>query len=245
MESLSLVLPAYNEERRLPRTFQLLQLALGQGVFSSCELREILIIDDGSKDQTAQFAESAKKTLPMIRVIRIQPNQGKGNAIHTGLRQAQSEWCLIADADSATPWDQFVRLWNRSHELNPQAPIAIGSRDLPESEIRTSQSWVREHMGKTFNWMVRMITGLPFKDTQCGFKLIHRPSIQNFLPQLQVHRFAWDVEFLMFARAHRLKILEVPVVWEHQEESRVNAIKDSLEMLWRVIQLRLRVFFQT
>lgn len=243
MTSLSLILPAYNEEKRLPRTFQLIKTALETGIFQQADLQEILVIDDGSRDRTAEVVQAAQAELPQIRLVPVRPNQGKGNAIHTGLREARGDWLLIADADSATPWDQFLKLWQAVQTARTPAQIAIGSRDLPESEIRTSQSWVREHMGKTFNLIVRTITGLPFKDTQCGFKLIHRGSIQSFLARLEVKRFAWDVEFLMFARSQKLNVIEVPVAWEHQDESRVNPIKDSLEMLMRVIQMRVRIFF--
>lgn len=243
MNTLSLILPAYNEEKRLPRTFKLLKEAIDASVFKLADLQEILIIDDGSGDRTIEVSEAARGDLPQIRVIPVRPNQGKGNAIHTGLRQARGDWMLIADADTATPWDQFVKVWSAVQQSREPAQVAIGSRDLPDSELRIQQSWVREHMGKTFNFIVRMITGLPFRDTQCGFKLIHRGSIQPFLGQLQVKRFAWDVEFLMFARSRKLNVIEVPVAWEHQDESRVNPIKDSLEMLLRVIQMRVRIFF--
>ncbi len=244
MDTLSIVLPSYNEATRLPRTFDLLKKAKQEGVFSQVDLKRIWVIDDGSKDETALIAKAAKAELPEIEVYRVEPNQGKGNAIHEGLRRSTTDWCLIADADSATPWDQFKKLWNACHSgTTLLLPIAMGSRDLPESDIQTKQSWVREHMGKTFNLIVRFITGLPFKDTQCGFKLIHRPSIQNFLQHLRIKRFAWDVEFLMFARSRNLDIAEVPVSWAHQEASRVNAIRDSSEMLFRVIQLRLRIWF--
>ena len=241
METLSIILPAYNEAQRLPRTFELLREAKKNGLFSSIELVEIWVIDDGSKDETTPVANYAKALLPEISVYRVEPNQGKGNAIHTGLKRSKGDWCLIADADSATPWNQFQKLYLSCTGADP-CEIAIGSRDLPESDIQTKQSWVRENMGKTFNFLVRTITGLPFKDTQCGFKLIRKSSIQSFVNQLEVKRFAWDVEFLMFAKAHGLKIAEVAVSWAHQEASRVNPIKDSSEMLFRVVQLRLRLW---
>ena len=243
MKTLSLILPSYNEAKRLPRTFELLVAAKNAGVFQAVKLETIWIVDDGSRDETASIAEKAKSLLPEIQVHRVLPNQGKGNAIHEGLKISKSDWCLIADADSATPWDQFQKLWKVTEQ--DSTPVVIGSRDLPESDIQTSQSWVREHMGKTFNLIVRLITGLPFKDTQCGFKLIHRPSIQSFIGLLQVKRFAWDVELLMFARNRKLKVAEVPVAWAHQDESHVDPLKDSSEMLFRVIQLRLRLFFQS
>ncbi len=235
MDTLTIIMPAYNEAARLPRTFDLIKHSISKGIFDSMELKEIFVVDDGSKDQTIEITEQFASSLPQLRLIKIYPNQGKGNAIHEGLKAATSDWCLIADADSATPWDQFLKL------LKAQTPIAIASRDLPESDVRVQQSWVREHMGKTFNLIVRMITQLPYRDTQCGFKLIKRKSIQPFLSLLEVKRFAWDVELLMFARAYAIPITEVAVAWEHQDASRVNAIKDSFEMLMRVIQMRIRI----
>ena len=243
MESLSIILPAYNEALRLPRTFELIAEAKKNGVFSSINLVEVWVIDDGSQDETSKVAQYALALLPELKVRRVTPNEGKGNAIHEGLKQACGDWCLIADADSATPWNQFQKLLSAAKTAVPPAAIAIGSRDLPDSDIQTKQSWIRENMGKTFNLLVRLITGLPFKDTQCGFKLIRRSAIQSFLNQLQVKRFAWDVEFLMFAQAHQLKIMEVAVAWAHQDASRVNPIKDSSEMLFRVLQLRFRLLF--
>ena len=110
MPSLSILIPAYNEAARLPGTLELVKLSKEKGIFGAMELKEVWIIDDGSKDQTAGIAQNFTPSLPEIRVHRVSPNQGKGNAIHTGLGLAQSDWCLIADADSATPWDQFMPL---------------------------------------------------------------------------------------------------------------------------------------
>lgn len=239
MQSLSIIIPAYNEEARLPRTFQLLQQGIESGIFAGYELKEILIIDDGSKDGTSSVTNSHISILPQLKCISVTPNQGKGNAIHVGMKSAQGDWILIADADTATPWDQFLKLSMRVKR--DQTSIAIGSRDLPESDVRTQQSWMREHMGKTFNMIVRFITGLPYRDTQCGFKLIERKQIQSFIQLLQVKRFAWDVELLMFAKKNKVSISEVPVAWEHQEASRVHPIRDAFEMLCRVIEMRIRI----
>lgn len=239
MKTLTIVIPAYNEEARLPRTFGLLKQAVSDGVFGQVELNEVLVINDGSKDLTQQVCENHYSMMAGLRCISVSPNQGKGNAIHVGLKSAQSDWILIADADTATPWDQFQKLWNRA--TTEQSAIAIGSRDLPESDVRTQQSWIREHMGKTFNFIVRCITRLPFRDTQCGFKLIEKIKVAPFLEKLQTKRFAWDVELLMFARKHKLNISEVPVAWEHQDASRVHPIRDATEMLLRVIEMRIRI----
>ncbi len=239
MPSLSIVIPAYNEESRLPRTFDLLKQGMEAGVFAEFDLAEVLIVDDGSRDHTQAVCEQHRAILPQLKCIPVSPNQGKGNAIHVGIKASVGEWILIADADTATPWDQFLKLSKQA--IQNQSAIAIGSRDLPESDVRTKQSWIREHMGKTFNAIVRLITGLPFHDTQCGFKLIEKNKVASFLSLLIVKRFAWDVEFLMFARKNNLKITEVPVTWEHQEASRVHPIKDAFEMLCRVIEMRIRI----
>lgn len=245
MKTLSVILPAYNEIRRLPRTFELLKQAKSQGIFKQVLLETIWVVDDGSKDGTAEYVEKMRAELPELRVHPVRPNQGKGNAIHEGLKVAQSEWCLIADADSATPWDQFNKLYSVACPSTQSIayPIVIGSRDVPGSERRIKQSWIRENLGRLFNLAIRIVTGLPFKDTQCGFKLVHRPSVISFLEHLQIKRFAWDVEFLMFAQAKKLAILEVPVAWEHQEDSRINPLKDGIEMFLRVLQMRSRLFF--
>jgi len=239
MQSLSIVIPAYNEEIRLPRTFALLKHGIEAGAFQPLQVKEIIVVNDGSKDLTQQVCKNHENILPELRCIDVLPNQGKGNAIHTGMKAAATDWILIADADSATPWDQFQKLWTQLQK--EKSSIAIGSRDLPESDVRTKQSWIREHMGKTFNLIVRLITGLPYRDTQCGFKLIDKKSIKSFLQLLRVKRFAWDVELLMFARKNKVKISEVPVAWEHQEASSVHPIRDALEMLLRVIEMRIRI----
>jgi dolichyl-phosphate beta-glucosyltransferase len=245
MDSLSIILPSYNEETRLPRTFSLLDQAIAQGVFKGVKLEQIFVVDDGSRDHTARLVSSQSLIQPLVKLIEVKPNQGKGNAIHEGLRASTTSWCLVADADSATPWDQFLKLHRACTDDsgNRVGEVAIGSRDLPESNVTQKQSWIRENMGRTFNVLVRLITGLPYRDTQCGFKLIYRPHLVPFLSKLEVKRFAWDVEFLMFAKKFGLRISEVPVNWEHQDASRVNAIKDSSEMLFRVIQLRWRLLF--
>ncbi len=240
MQYLTIIIPAFNEEARLPRTFALLKHAMDEGVFKPFEVKEILVIDDGSKDLTKQVCQNHQSLLlPQLRCIPIFPNEGKGNAIHAGMKSAVGDWILIADADTATPWDQFKKLWTKT--AIEKSSIAIGSRDLPESDVRTKQSWIREHMGKTFNLIVRFITGLPYRDTQCGFKLIDKKKIIPFLSLLKTKRFAWDVEFLMYARKNKIKISEVPVTWEHQDASSVHPIRDAMEMLFRVIEMRIRI----
>jgi dolichyl-phosphate beta-glucosyltransferase len=241
MNTLSIIIPAYNEASRLPRTVDLIIAAIADQSFKGLELKEILVIDDGSTDQTWECILTSSKRLPLIKGIAVSPNQGKGNAVHCGLRAATGDWCLVADADSATPWNQFLPLLQAVESY--QAQVAIGSRGLQDANITRYQTWIRRNMGKTFNWIVRTITGLPFQDTQCGFKLIKRSNIQSFIQRLSIKRFAWDVEFLMFSKKAGLSLIEVAVSWEHQDASRVRIIQDSLEMLYRVCVLKIKLFF--
>jgi glycosyltransferase involved in cell wall biosynthesis len=242
MQTLAILIPAFNESLRLPHTLELIKLSKSKGIFEPFALTEVWIIDDGSTDSTSEVAHRFQAELPELRVLTLPQNQGKGGAIHEGLLKVQAEWCLIADADSATPWDQFqVLLRASSTSGSMTADLAMGSRDLPGSIRSQRQSSIRENLGRLFNLAVRWTTGLPFKDTQCGFKLVRMNAIRPWVPLLQVRRFAWDVELLLFAKRAGLKILEVPVIWEHKEGSRIHPLKDGIEMFLRVLQMRLRM----
>lgn len=242
MQTLAILIPAFNESQRLPNTLELIKTSKLKGIFNPFALSEIWVIDDGSTDDTSRIARRFQTDLPELQVLTLPMNLGKGGAIHSGLQKVQTEWCLLADADSATPWDQFQvlapRCWNGSEAL---ADLAMGSRDLPGSVRSRRQSSIRENLGRLFNLAVRWVTGLPFKDTQCGFKLLRMGAIRPFLHLLQVRRFAWDVELLLFAERAKLRMLEIPVIWEHKEGSRISPLKDGIEMFLRVLQMRIRL----
>lgn len=204
-------------------------------------MKEVLVVDDGSSDDTISVALAFLDKLPNLKVVKSERNFGKGHAVRLGLQEATSDWVLIADADMSTPWTELTKLSQRMQESAAQ--IAMGSRDLPESDVAIRQSFVREHLGKTFNLFIRLLTRLPFRDTQCGFKLVHRESIEAFLPKLTVDRFAWDVEFLILAQDFGLKIIEVPVCWEHRDASRVHPIFDGFDMAKTVLVLQLKRLF--
>ncbi len=237
--STTIVIPAFNEQERLPSTLDAL-FAIEKDLVG-LEIREILLVDDGSSDQTVSVSLAFRDKLPQLRVMKSERNRGKGHAVRLGLQEATSDWVLIADADMSTPWTELLKLSQRLREESAQ--IAIGSRDLPESDVAIRQSFVREHLGKTFNLLIRILTGLSFRDTQCGFKLVHRESIEAFLSKLTVDRFAWDVEFLMLAQDHGLKIIEVPVSWEHRDASRVHPIFDGFDMATTVLLLQWKRLF--
>lgn len=232
----TIVIPAYNEEKRLIPTLDGLRKSLKAREMGVAAIREVLVVDDGSQDRTIEVAKLAGEDLPSYRVIESSKNFGKGHAIRMGIKNAKSNWVLVADADMSTPWKELAKLCEGCSSGGYE--VAIGSRDLNDSQVLIRQSWVRENLGKSFNLFVRKLTGLKFRDTQCGFKLFHRESVGAFLDLLQVNRFAWDVEFLMFANIFGLKVVEVPVVWEHRDESRVRPVQDGLQMLCSVARVR-------
>ncbi len=238
MNTISVVIPAYNEEERLPRTLEFLQ-KYSQRTGTPWSVTEVLVVDDGSKDQTSLVVRKLQNSWPTLRLCGLKTNQGKGAAVHEGIRQASGEWVLIADADMATPWDELEKLWGVSGECE----LAMGSRALPQSDIVVRQHWLRQSMGKSFNKILRLLVGLPFNDTQCGFKLLKNDLFfrSEVLPYLQVTRFAWDVELILFLLQKKRRVREIPIRWQHQEASRVHIVRDSFEMLWTVLKLKMRL----
>lgn len=230
--SVSVVVPAYNEAERIGATLDRL--------FEWCAEHkreaEIIVVDDGSADATQERVAAAQPRFPRLRLIRLPENRGKGAAVRAGVLAAQGERILVCDADLSTPIEEESRL---ASALDRGFDIAIGSRGLPESDIRIHQPRYRELMGRTFNRIVRIATGLSFRDTQCGFKLFTRDAARAVFDPATVQRFAFDVEVLLIARERGLEVCEVPVKWSHAEQSRVSAVSDSARMLRDVLQLRL------
>lgn len=235
MFTLSIVIPAYNEESRLPATLAGLREFISNHVLP-CEVVQVLVIDDGSLDGTAQVVRSAQKEWPLIQLHQLDVNRGKGAAVHRGFVESSAQWVLVADADMATPWEELFRLWDHT----PTAQLIMGSRGLRESQIEVRQHILRQSMGKTFNFILRTLTGLPYHDTQCGFKLVLNDSVfrASILPRLRVQRFAWDVELILLVQKAQRTIKEVAIRWQHKEASHVRIIIDSFEMLFTVIKLR-------
>lgn len=238
MTEVSVVIPAFNEAQRLPETLQALKrLCLNKEL--PVIISEVLVVDDGSVDSTSRVVEEFARDWSLLKLLGFSQNRGKGAAVKKGLIEACSEWVLVADADMATPWEELRKL----QSFMPQADLIMGSRALPQSQIEVRQHWIRQTMGKTFNKILRQFVGLPYKDTQCGFKLIHTNEFfrQKVLPQLSVERFAWDVELILVMEKFRLKVQEVPIRWQHKESSRVHIVRDSLEMLFAIRKMRRRL----
>ena len=226
--ALSLVIPAYNEEARLPATLaRVLAWVTRRG-----DSTEVLVVDDGSQDKTAAIA--GKLLAGRGRVLTGEPNRGKGYAVRRGLLAARGRTVLISDADLSTPIEEHDKL---RAALDAGAQLAIGSRALHGS---VGQSPLRQLMGKTFNRIMRGMTGLSIQDTQCGFKLLERAAVRPIVERMVVDRFAFDVELLFLCVRSGLRVEEVPVRWQNAEGSKVGLVGDPLNMLWDVARVRWR-----
>jgi len=230
---LSVVIPAFNEEQLLPeslaRVFDYLQAERIDA--------EVLVVDDGSGDDTSRVARESMRGR-RGRLIRNEENRGKGFSVRHGVLKAEGRWVLMTDADLSTPIEEYAKLTRiaRDRDLD----MIIGSRALPESQIEVRQNIVRESMGKTFNVVMRQMTGLKFRDTQCGFKLFDRRRTQPLFERMVIDRFAFDAELLFLADRFGLRVADVPVVWRNVASSRVRLLRDPLNMLVDLLRIRWR-----
>ncbi len=231
---LSIIVPAYNEEARLGNSIGKV-LAYLQRASPHAEL---IVVDDGSNDKTAEIAEHACAAFPEMssQVIRYEKNRGKGFAVKTGLVAASADIALFSDADLSTPIEETAKLVEplRQNKFD----VTFGSRALDRSLIGTHQPWRREQGGKVFNLIVKTLTGLPFWDTQCGFKAFNMTKFRPLLDVMRIERFGFDVEFLYVADYHKLRLKEIPVRWNHCEGTTVSVFRDSQRMFNEVREIR-------
>lgn len=230
---LTIVVPAYNEEKRLGATLKrMLAYFDEQG-----SPFEILVVDDGSTDGTASLVETISACRKEVRLISYKPNRGKGYAVRQGMLAGRGERLLLSDADLATPIEEVEKLMA---QLNNGYDIAIGSRDVKGSELIKHQSWLRETGGKTFNKMVQLIAVPGIHDTQCGFKLFTRSAAQDIFSRCTVDHFAFDVEVLYLAiRVLGYRVAETPIRWAHQEGSSVVFWRDAFRMAKTLFKIRI------
>ena len=232
----SLVIPAYNEAARIGETLRA-ALAYLENVSSQSEL---IVVNDGSTDATSTIARAALIGAKVeARLLENFPNRGKGHAVHKGLLAAQRPIGLFSDADLSTPLDETPKLIEPI--ANGDVDIAFGSRALDRSLIGKHQPWRREQGGRVFNLLVRLATGLPFWDTQCGFKAFRLDVCRLILESAHIEGFAFDVELLYLAYRAGLRLREIPVRWNHAEGSKIQFVRDSLRMLGEVMALRKRL----
>ena len=239
---LSIIIPAYNEEGRLSRTlarireyFAARRVPPGIAPSISIEQLEILVVDDGSKDATARIAEEWARELPAVRLVSNGENRGKGYSVRHGMLEARGRVALFTDADLSSPIEEIEKLLAALAGGND---IAIGSRALDRSLISVHQSRHRELAGMVFNGFVRVITGLPFSDTQCGFKIFRREPARIIFEQQRIERFGFDPEILFLAKRHGLRTAEVPVRWAHDAATKVQVLRDSVMMFGDLLFIR-------
>ena len=231
---LSVIIPAYNEAARLGKTLRVLVDYVSQNVPDG----EVIVVDDGSSDHTADLARQVFEDSKGVRtsVISYKSNLGKGRAVRLGLLAARSDIALFSDADFSTPITEAPKLVDPI--VNGQYDVTFGSRALDRALIGVHQSWRREQGGRVFNLVVRLATGMPFWDTQCGFKAFRMSVCRPLIEAATVDRFGFDVELLYLAFRAGLRLKEIPVRWDHYEGSKITLFTDSFKMVNEVNLIR-------
>ena len=212
--SLSIIIPAYNEANRLPDSLIKVKQYLSAAKW---DFVEVVVVDDGSRDNTVQLAEAAG-----ARVLKNPGNRGKGYSVKHGVLEAKGEWVLFTDADLSSPIGEVEKLWSAAE--SSAAQMVVGSRAVDRSLVGVHQPVMREAMGRIFNAAMRLVTGLPFKDTQCGFKVFQTVAAREVFSRQQLDGFGFDVEVLFIARKLGYQAVEVPVRWDNVEGTKVSLL---------------------
>jgi glycosyltransferase involved in cell wall biosynthesis len=229
--SYSFVIPAYNEGVRLRPTLHALIRHIQEQNWDA----EILVVNDGSTDDTAQIVREYGKMHPQVLLVENPGNRGKGFSVRNGMLHARGDICLFSDADLSSPITEAQKLFDA---IAQGADIAIGSRWL-QAELQTErQPLYRQAFGRIYNLVLRIFLGLRFADTQCGFKAFRRDAAQRIFPLQRIERWGFDPEILFLARRAGLQVEEVPVLWAHSEGTRLHPFRDGLRMFLEVIRIR-------
>jgi dolichyl-phosphate beta-glucosyltransferase len=218
-KSISIIIPAYNEEKRLPATLARIVEYLDSGGF---EFSEILVVDDGSRDGSVSLVQEFALRHPSVKLLQNPGNRGKGYSVRHGMLEALGDWALFTDADLSSPIEELEKLME-AIERNG-ASIAIGSRALDRSLVGVHQPAFREYAGRFFNLVMRLITGLKFHDTQCGFKLFRQDAARAIFARQRLERFGFDAEVLYIAERLGFHAVEVPVRWNDVAGSKVGTL---------------------
>ena len=230
---LSIVIPAYNEQGRLPGTLPRIQTFLT----SPSRACEIIVVDDGSSDGTAGVIADMQGRFPQLRLLRNDGNRGKGYSVRRGMLEARGAHVLFTDADLSTPIEEVDKLlpwFDRGFE------VVIGSRAMRESRIVRHQPGYREAMGRVFNLMAQSWALRGIRDTQCGFKCFRREAAHDVFSRQTLSGFCFDVEALYIASRLGYRIKEVPVTWANSPETKVRALRDSTRMFMDLLKIRAR-----
>ncbi len=227
----SIIIPAYNESRRIEPTLQkVLAYVQAQGWDA-----EIIVVNDGSRDNTADVIRRYSQNHPSLRLIENPGNRGKGYSVRNGMLNARGDVMLFSDADLSAPIEEAPKLLEA---IAAGADMAIGSRWM-RAELQTErQSMHRQLFGRVFNLVLRLVLGLNFKDTQCGFKAFNRRAVETIFPMQKIERWGFDPELIFLAQKNGLRVVEVPVQWAHEEGGSIHPLRDGMRMVWDVLRIR-------
>lgn len=225
------MIPAYNESARICATLDRVLAFVNERHWDA----EILVVNDGSRDDTAQLVEKYAARDPILRLIQNPGNRGKGYSVRNGMLHASGKILLFSDADLSSPIEESDKLFGA---IEKGADVAFGSRWL-RSELQTQrQSLHRQLFGRVFNLALRIVLGLPYRDTQCGFKAFTRRAADAIFPLQRIERWGFDPEILFLARKFGMKVEEVPVQWAHSEGTRINPLRDGTRMFVEMLRIR-------
>lgn len=232
---LTIVIPCYNERNRLPPTLA----AVLQYLDAKQLPGEVLVVDDGSRDGTPDWVRQEAARDGRIRLLSYQPNRGKGFAVKTGLAAARGEAVLFMDADGSTPVTEVEPLWAVMQQ--GVAEVVVGSRALKAARILAAQSPLRRMAGDLFGWLARVLVAHGVADTQCGFKLFTQKAAAAIAARLTVSSAIFDVELLLIAKKEGFRIAEIPVLWKHDEDTRISYnLQKALRVVWELVGLKAR-----
>ena len=228
---LSIIIPALNESARIGATLERVLSCVRERNWDA----EVLVINDGSTDNTVTIVQQWARTHHELHLIENEGNRGKGFSVRNGLLQASGDIVMFTDADLSSPIEEAERLFEA---IAAGADVAIGSRWLDKQKQTRHQPLYRRFFGRCYNWLTRTVMGLPYKDTQCGFKAFRREAAQCIFRLQTIERWGFDPEILFIAQKLHLRIVEVPVTWGHDERSRISYLRDGTQMLREMVEIR-------
>jgi dolichyl-phosphate beta-glucosyltransferase len=230
---LTIIIPAFNEEKRIGSTLEAIHRYFDQKSMS----REIIVVDDGSSDDTAGIVKAMKERIHDLRCIRYLPNRGKGYAVKAGVERSRGEYILFTDADNSTPIEEFEKFL----PLLSNTTVVIGSRYMAESAVKIRQPHYRIFLGRLGNFLIRVFLFDDIRDTQCGFKAFQHRVARNLFSRMKVSRFGFDIELLSIAHLLKYSVREIPVSWYNSPQSRIRPIKDALRTFADLIYIKLNL----
>jgi len=229
------VVPAFNEAERIEESLR----TIYQYLSSLGKDFEIIVVDDGSEDDTAQKVKNLRKEIPQLRLIELKPHQGKGGAVKAGMLEARGELILMSDADLSCPITELEKL---QQAIKNGADLAVGSRRISGAQLLRHQPWLREKIGLAFGFFTRKLIPTGILDTQCGFKCFKREVAKSLFSLQTTRGFCFDLEILAWAKRLGYQVAEVPVVWEDMPNSKVKPLRHFPQVVWEVFKIRRELF---